>query len=162
MICNIPFLRSCLLTLVALLALPAQAGLRSFDRDSMHAIESELAGEPFLLVLWSVHCAPCFAELKLLAEMQAAGELPQLVLVATDPLALREEVELSLEDYRLQATPGWQFADPLAERLRYSIDPDWYGELPRSYFYRADGSREAHSGLLTRERLQGWIAPNVQ
>jgi iron complex outermembrane receptor protein len=40
------------------------------------------------------------------------------------------------------------------ERLRFSIDPTWHGELPRSYFYAADDSFKAHSGILTEEKLQ--------
>lgn len=141
-------------------SLPARAELQDFDQDSLPAIEAALAGEPFLLLLWSVHCAPCIAELKALGEVIDDPALPPVVMVATDPASMAEEVGLVLADYGLEDVPGWRFADPMPERLRYAIDPGWYGELPRSYFYAADGTRSAHSGRLTRQHLQDWKAAN--
>ena len=146
------------LLLTLLVSLPARAELQDFDQHTLPAIEKDLAGEPFLLLLWSVHCAPCIAELKALSDVINDPALPPVVMVATDPAGMAEEVDLVLADHGLDAVAGWRFADPLPERLRYVIDPDWYGELPRSYFYAADGTREAHSGRLTRERLLAWIA----
>lgn len=144
-----------LLPLLLLLSAPAAlADLRPFDRTSLDSIEAEHAGQEFLLVLWSQHCAPCFAELKLLGELLAEQPALPVVLVSTDAGAPASDLAMVLEDYALPTTASWQFADPMPERLRHAIDPDWFGELPRSYLYRADGSREAHSGMLTEAVLR--------
>ena len=45
----------------------------------------------------------------------------------------------------------------MAERIRYGVDPEWYGELPRTYFYNNEGNREAHSGILTKKLLSQWL-----
>ncbi|MGY8814879.1 MAG: hypothetical protein ACKVHQ_09190 [Gammaproteobacteria bacterium] len=47
---------------------------------------------------------------------------------------------------------------PNIERLRYSIDPDWFGELPRNYFYDANSSRIGFSGKLTEDILLEWLS----
>ncbi|MGE4630656.1 MAG: hypothetical protein AAEC86_09460 [Pseudohongiellaceae bacterium] len=49
------------------------------------------------------------------------------------------------------------FADNFAERLRFSIDPNWYGELPRSYFFDAKHNMSSHSGIMTKALLPGWF-----
>jgi len=45
----------------------------------------------------------------------------------------------------------------MPDKLRFYIDPGWYGELPRSYFYDAAQQRSGHSGALTRAQLQDWL-----
>lgn len=134
-----------------------EAGPKPFMAQSLKAIEAAHAGEAFLLVLWSVTCAPCFAELALLSQALAADPQLPIVLVATDPPAMRDEVEAVLADYNLLPYAGWQFAEAMAEKLRFHIDPDWYGELPRSYVYDAAHQRQGHSGALSAEQLQHWL-----
>jgi hypothetical protein len=53
---------------------------------------------------------------------------------------------------------SWIFANDNHQQLRYAVDPRWYGELPRGYFYAADGSRRAHSGGLTRPQIEAWLS----
>ncbi len=130
---------------------------QAFTEHSLAQIERQRSGEDFLLVLWSVHCAPCFAELALLAEaLQADPNLP-IELVSTDAPDMRADVEATLERYGLGTHANWQFAENMPEKLRFHIDPGWYGELPRSYFYDAARQRSGHSGALTREQLQDWL-----
>src|SRR5690606_41270171 len=76
-----------------------------------------------------------------------------LLLNSSDPTDEREEAVYILEEYGLETIESWMFADAFIERLRFSIDPGWYGELPRSYFYNATHGSVAHSGILTREKL---------
>jgi hypothetical protein len=83
---------------------------------------------------------------------QADPSLP-LVVISTDSIEKREEAADILQGYALDGVPTWMFADTFVERLRFSIDPMWYGELPRSYFFAPDHSFTAHSGILTAEKL---------
>ena len=50
-----------------------------------------------------------------------------------------------------------QFRDRFA-KLRYGIDPSWFGELPRSYFYDAAHNRLPHSGALNEDHIEAWLA----
>lgn len=129
-----------------------------FQEETLEQIEARYHGQPFVLMLWSIHCAPCFSELKMLGEELVAQPDIPVVLVSTDPEATSGEVVMLLQDYGLGDFYSWQFAGDFPERLRYLIDPDWYGELPRSYFYTVTGERRPHTGVISREMLLEWLA----
>lgn len=131
--------------------------IRPFTGETFAAIQEEYEGREFLLALWSVDCPPCMVELDMLGRLtEEHPELP-LVLVSTDPIDQREDAEDFLLDYDLAAIRSWMFADPFAERLRFTIDPQWYGELPRSYYFDEDHQSEAHSGILTESQVRAWL-----
>jgi len=155
-------LRSSLLRLAALVALAISTQVQAdsfkpFTGETFATIRQEFAGSEFLLGLWSVDCPPCLVELKMMGEiLQANPDLP-FVLVSTDPLEDRDSAYEFLEDFGLQDFPSYMFADSFTERLRFSIDPAWFGELPRSYFFDAEHNMQSHSGIMSRELLQGWF-----
>jgi len=136
----------------------AAASPQPFVPGSFGELLEARAGEPFLLVLWSTTCLPCREEFRVLAGLREEhGELP-LVLVGTDPPGQEAMVNRMLEHFGLADQENWVFADEDALRLRFEIDPEWYGELPRSYFYEPGGARIAASGKLEKARLEDWIA----
>lgn len=143
--------------LVAWIAAPAWAGQKSFAPGSLADIERANAGEAFVLVLWEVSCPPCHAEMAMLGRLRADHPEMNLVFVGTDPIGMEDEVAALLEKYGLAGVESWLFIGGNVERLRYSIDPDWYGELPRNYFYAADGSRSGFSGKLDEQRVLDWL-----
>lgn len=148
---------SMLLVLFSVSPVYADENPAPFSETSLASIEGEHKGTAFVLMLWSIHCAPCFSELQMLGKvLNKQHDLP-LVLISTDPPALQEEVRMRLEDYGLDQFYSMQFADNFSEKLRYRIDPLWYGELPRSYFYNAAGARTAHSGTVSQEQLMFWL-----
>lgn len=136
----------------------AGAAPRPFVPGSFAELVEARSGQPYLLVLWSTTCLPCRDEFRVLAELREQhGELP-LVLVGTDPPGQEAMVDRMLEHFGLAGQENWAFADDDTLRLRFEIDAEWYGELPRSYFYAASGERIAASGKLERARLEEWIA----
>ena len=129
--------------------------IKPFGTQTFAELKSRFTGQPFLVSLWSVDCPPCRLELQMLGKVMARNPEFPLLLISTDDIRMREDALYVLEDYQLDHIESFMFADGFVERLRFSIDPAWYGELPRSYFYDADGSFEGHSGVLTREQLDG-------
>jgi len=147
------------LLLVLLLGTPvvADESFRPFVPGSFAELTAARAGEPFLLVLWSTTCLPCREEFAVLAELrEQRGDFP-LVLVGTDPPGAEAMMSRMLDHFGLADLESWAFADEDALRLRFEIDPLWYGELPRSYFYRADHERVAASGKLARSEIEAWL-----
>ncbi|MFT7130446.1 MAG: thiol-disulfide isomerase/thioredoxin [Gammaproteobacteria bacterium] len=145
------------LFLLSLFTMSADAEMKSFDADSLMAIEAKYEGKPFVLALWSIDCPPCFTELSTLAKLHQQQPELNIVLVSTDGV---ENEKLALQivgQKQLGSVDNWLFSDSFVESLRYSIDPAWHGELPRSYLYKANGNRFAHSGVLTELRLIQWI-----
>lgn len=140
---------------------PAASGeLRPFHVDSLATIQEVYAGRPFILVFWSLTCAHCAKELQLFGKWVRADRGLPLVIVSTDVPADEPAVRVALRRHGLDKADVWLFADPVPERLRYAVDPAWYGELPRTYFYDTAHRREAHSGVLDERRLKDWLKRN--
>ena len=135
----------------------AAPALKPFDSESLDQILQQREGQAFVLVLWSIDCPPCIKELAQIQQLREQFSATNLVLVATDDIGYADEVQQLLAAHQLEQMDNWVFANPMPERLRFRIDPSWYGELPRSYFYQASHQRLAHSGRLSNEMLQGWL-----
>jgi hypothetical protein len=133
---------------------------RAFDVDSLPKIQASHHGKPFVLMLWSMDCEFCQASLKLLSEAKKSDPDLQIVTISTDPVAdarLAAQSSHRLAELGL-AKDAWGFGDAAPERLRYAIDPRWHGEMPRTYWFDANGRRTAHSGVLSRELILNWNA----
>lgn len=131
--------------------------LKPFTAVSMKTIEQSRAGQTFFVVLWALDCPPCRKELEMLGQLRRQHEGLPLVLISTDSVDQSAGVMAVLRKYSLVDADAWIFADSYAERLRHAIDPQWYGELPRSYFYDCNHSRKAVSGILKEEELKNWL-----
>lgn len=128
--------------------------LKPFESGSYQAILDAQGTKPFVLAFWSIDCPPCFAELKMFGELLPSRPF-DLILVSTDGPGAAAEVMQALSRFGLATANAWLFAAP-AERLRFEIDRTWYGELPRSYLFRA-GHRETISGTLKASTLEAWL-----
>ncbi|MEX0963932.1 MAG: hypothetical protein WDZ52_07835 [Pseudohongiellaceae bacterium] len=136
----------------------AADNFKAFTADSFEQIKASFEGEEFLLGLWSVDCPPCMVEMELMAKLLELNPDLPYVLVSTDPIEQREYSAEYLEDVGLDDRVSWMFADNFVERLRFSIDPNWYGELPRSYFFDNNHAVQSHSGIVSEELLQQWFS----
>ncbi|MDH5737650.1 MAG: TlpA family protein disulfide reductase, partial [Gammaproteobacteria bacterium] len=131
-----------------------EAALLPFDQETLQSIESRLRGKPFLLAIWSIDCAPCRIELQNLAQKRQSSPSFELILVSADQLQDSKEVQAVLKQYGLDTLDSWIFAHSFKEKIRFAIDKDWAGELPRNYLYDASGHRKAVSGRLTEALLK--------
>lgn len=131
--------------------------LKPFISDSLQQITVEREGQSFLLVFWSIDCPPCLKELSLLQKTRQRFSEKGLVLVSTDDIQHSDSVKKILQEFQLEQLENWIFSDAIPERLRYAIDPAWYGELPRAYFYNSSHQRKAHSGSLKKATLDKWL-----
>lgn len=141
---------------VGLLALALPAGaqeLKPFTPESLAQITASRAGKPFVLAFWSLTCAHCQQELADFGRRPTAN----LVLVSTNTPAERDAIRATLARHGLESVEAWVFADAFGERLRHAVDRGWYGELPRSYFYAADGSRHAVTGRSEATLVERWL-----
>ena len=130
---------------------------KPFTADSFEEIKASFKGQEFLLGLWSVDCPPCMVEMEFMSDLLKLNPDIPYVLISTDPIDQREYSAEFLEDVGLEDKESWIFADSFVERLRFSIDPNWYGELPRSYFFDSQHTMQSHSGIVSEELLKGWF-----
>lgn len=129
--------------------------LQAFDAGSFDAIREKYRDTAHVVVLWSVTCPPCHGELEMLSRWRDENPRFPVVLIATDGIADSDAVANLLGRFKLTGADNWIFADSYIEKLRYSIDPDWRGELPRSYLVGPESTRVI-KGLLTEDTLREW------
>ncbi len=77
-----------------------------------------------------------------------------LIMLATDDASATDRAMSILTENELNQTDNWIFADANLQKLRYEIDPKWYGEVPRTYFVDKDHQRVGVSGSVPREKLE--------
>lgn len=160
----IQWLLALLLYLSAVCAFAAQE-VKPFVHGSQQQIISAHAGKPFIISFWSLTCTNCRDDLVLFGKLAKKYRSLDLVLVSTDSPEQEQEIMSTLQHYRLgRAGLGriepWVFADSYAERLRFEVDPQWYGELPRTYFFDAGGHSTAISGTIDRGQVERWVREN--
>lgn len=141
---------------------PAQAvagqEIKPFVRGSHQQIVAARQGKPFILNFWSLTCSYCMVELEMLKKLAAKYPKLDLVLVATDTPEEAQAVSATLTKFSLGKAEAWVFADSYIERLRFEIDREWQGELPRTYFFGAAKNEAiAVSGKVEREEVEQWI-----
>ncbi len=145
-----------ILLLLVLLSVQVSAEFKPFQTDSLKEIQERYQGQPFLLTLWSVECSPCLRELDMLSRWVKKHPGQNIVLISTDDISIAEEAWQLIRKYKLAKLDSWIFSDQFSERLRFNIDPNWHGELPRSYFYSSNHERRGHSGPLSEKMVKTW------
>ncbi len=133
------------------------APLQPFGPDSYGAILEQNDRRPLMLVLWSLTCSSCMKEMGMLNKIRAQHPELAVVLVSVDDFADAEQVREVLEKNRLSELNNWLFTEANSARLRYQIDPTWYGELPRTYFFNTAHEKTAVSGVLSEEDYERLI-----
>jgi len=133
--------------------------LKPFVAASRLQIEKAHQGQPMIVAFWSLDCNYCLDELSTLGEFVKQHPKVKLVLVNTDGLSTAKEVVNAMKQIRLPVKyEAWQFSEPDEERLRYSVDKTWYGELPRTYYYDNSHQVKALSGGPDLGWLKSWAS----
>jgi thiol-disulfide isomerase/thioredoxin len=142
------------LSLFAQITHAEMAELKPFVPGSYQHILDGHANKPFMLVIWSITCSSCLKDMALLNKMHQANPNVDIVMLATDDASATDQVQQILAKNELTGLENWLFADDSPQKLRYEIDPRWYGELPRTYFLNKKHEREGVSGVLSREAYE--------
>jgi thiol-disulfide isomerase/thioredoxin len=144
--------------IICVLAHQANAtSIKPFTISSRQEIEKMHQGRAFILAFWSLDCVYCLDELAILAKFTTQHPKVKLVMVNTDGQSTASEINQALKKFNLPANiEMWQFSESDDERLRYSIDKQWYGELPRTYYYDKAHQIKSLSGSPDEGWLKQW------
>jgi thiol-disulfide isomerase/thioredoxin len=134
--------------------------LQSFDIGSFEQIVVDKNKQDHLVILWSFDCPPCITELEKISELHQQFPDYQLTLINTDAVDEQVRVKKILQQFNLAGLDNWGFANSDEEKLRYDIDPRWYGDLPRSYFFPLQGKIKRLRGALTSAELLKLFQPS--
>lgn len=135
-------------------ALADQAAIKPFNPGSYQQILAASADQPLMLAVWSVDCPSCLKDMEILSKIHEKRPALKIVMLATDDAEALPEIQRIIDSHKLSGLENWAFASDNPEKLRYEIDPAWYGELPRTYFFDAAHQREAKSGAMTLEQFE--------
>lgn len=132
--------------------------IKLFDEGSLGEIQGKYASQGFIVTLWSVECPACYKELRLLKEWKHSHPDVGLVFVNVDGIEQLLDVREVVEAFKVAEQDNWMFGRTPAAQLRYVIDPQWSGELPRTYLYGPNMRREGISGVVDEAVLQLWVS----
>ena len=144
--------------LLGLTALESTAQSTQFNKQVWNDVKNKNLNENWIAVFWSLECPPCFKELKTISQMLKVNSDLKVVLINTDSDdEIKQEMDKVINEYELNTLALLHFADEQAMQSRYIVDPTWYGELPRSYFFNKKGQSQGRSGLVDKRILQKWL-----
>jgi len=132
--------------------------LREFQRGSWNEIRRSHAGKPTIVHIWGVTCGPCRTEMPLWGAFLRERHDVGLVLIDAD-LVPNESgaVAAMLDQAGLSTAENWTFGDGFVEPLRYEIDPQWRGEIPRTVLIAADGATTVLEGVADFAEIRRWL-----
>lgn len=132
--------------------------LRQFVRGSWNDIRKAHEGKPTVVHFWGVTCGPCRIEMPNWGTLLAERSDLNLVVIDAD-LVPNEAgaVTAMLAETGLAAAENWTFGDRFVERLRYEIDPQWRGEIPRTILIARDGTTTTIEGVANLESVRAWL-----
>lgn len=133
---------------------------RLFIRGSYDAIRASHSGKPLIVHMWGLTCTPCLTELPQWGQLAARHTDVALVLIEADRAGGTPDRRAHdrLISAGLGSVESWVFGDRFEERLRFEIDPDWQGELPRTLLITASGAVTAIVGPAEMAEVERWIA----
>ena len=136
----------------------SESQIQPFYKNSLQSILDHYQNQPLMVVFWSTECSACLKELELISEFIVSNPDLNVAFVATDTAVDFQEIAEAMAKRGLPTDNSWAFADTDSQALRYSIDPKWYGEIPRTYFYDVNHQRIGLSGAIRYEQLTEWSA----
>ena len=128
-----------------------------FDMNTRKVIEKRYIDQPLIISFWSIDCPYCIDDLKKLGKALSKNTNVKLITVCVDGKESAKKAERILSQANLPKHEKYQYAVVDEDRLRYNIDPAWYGELPRTYFYDATHQVTPLSGKISNSFLDKWF-----
>jgi len=144
--------------LLNIFTIPAQANPSAFVSGSYQQILADNAKQPFMLVVWSVNCSSCLKDMTLLSSIHKSRPELKMIMLAADEPSATEQIQPILEKHQLSEIENWVYAEDNTQKLQFEIDPKWYGELPRTYFFDKTHQRTGVSGVLSKEDYDAMFA----
>lgn len=136
----------------------SEVTIKLFQKDSYQQILSHYQDQPMLLILWSINCSACLAEMELIHQIHQQSPKLNIIMLSVDGPEFHQEMTQIIKQDKLTALEHWSFFEDNSPVLRYAIDSHWYGELPRTYFFDGQHKRTGVSGVLSYQQYEAKIA----
>ncbi len=131
--------------------------INSFQMDSYQTILENNKNQAFVLIIWSITCSSCLAEMAIIPEIQQQNPKLKFVMLSVDGPDYSDEMQTIIKQKKLSKFEHWAFAEDNSSALRYAIDKQWYGEIPRTYFFDQQHKRIGISGVINHEQYNQYL-----
>ncbi len=121
-------------------AVAQQSFIKTFYPGSYTKVLENNKGSEFTLLFWSVDCPPCLEKLKLISEAGMHAKR-KFVFVSTDGDEMLADVTAVVKQMNLEQQVHWVFKSGLSQEIINSVDSNWYGEVPRNYYFNKKHQR---------------------
>ena len=138
-----------------------QLDIELFQKDSYQQILSDYKNQPLVLILWSVNCSSCLAEMELIQQIRQQNPKLIIIMLSVDGPEFHQEMAQIIKQEKLFEIEHWGFSEDNSPALRYAIDNRWYGELPRTYFFDIQHHKTGISGVLSLKKYNEEIAESM-
>jgi thiol-disulfide isomerase/thioredoxin len=146
------------LALLVVCATASADELKPFIGGTWKNILKSHAGRPTIVHFWGMTCGPCRVEMPRWGVFLASHAGVDMVTIDTDPVGgLPGTAEAFLTSAQVPETDSWRFADPFAEKLYFSVDPNWQGEIPLTLLIGRDGQVTRKLGMIAMEDVEQWL-----
>jgi hypothetical protein len=98
-----------------------------------------------VVALWASDCAYCKQNLHTLATLAKTNPQLRIVTVAAELPTADTGPAINKTGVKSERLA---YGDDVPEALAYAIDPNWRGELPRTYLFDGKGGMQARSGVI--------------
>ena len=127
-------------------ATPDGAGFTPLDRATARSLTARQSHQhPTVVALWASDCSYCKQNLRTLARLAKSQPRLRIITVAAETPSADTRPEL---DKTGVPGPRYIYGDDVPEALAYALDPNWRGELPRTYLFDGRGNMQATSGVI--------------
>ena len=146
------------LTRSATQAVADETSPNAFGEGSWRDLTAAHKGQNLIVHFWSVACAPCLAELPEWGKFLAKNLEAPLVFINWESRPQpADRIRATLAKAGLADAEKWTLADGFEQKIRFAIDRDWMGELPRTQLIGRDGSVTTLSGAMDFAKLTAWL-----
>jgi hypothetical protein len=147
-----------MLAMSSTLAVAGETSPKVFGEGSWQDLTVPHKGQKLIVHFWSIACAPCLAELPEWGKFLAGNPEALLVLINWESRPQpADRIRATLAKAGLAGAEQWALTDGFEQKIRFAIDRDWMGELPRTQLIGRDGSVTTISGAMDFSKLTAWL-----
>ena len=133
-------------------ALADTSSLKPYQAGDWKAITKVNNGEPLAIHFWGVTCPACIKEMPLWGQFLKSNPNAKVVFIQVDDVSTDNMLKM-LNKAGLEKANNYYVVAPFDERLRYEIDPKWYGETPTTIVIDKHGKATRKTGLVDFQKL---------
>lgn len=132
--------------------------LKPYQTGDWSSLVKSANGAPLAIHFWGVTCPACVKEMPQWGSFVKNNPTAKVIFVQVDDVP-PDSIKKMLTRAGLEKANNYFVVAPFDERLRYEIDPQWYGETPTTIMIDKSGKVTRKTGLVDFQQLKMTLMP---